>query len=704
MGTSVLALVVSRVAGYDSFVIRALIIAGSLALSAQAAAQSSPSTPAQPPVALNEQVEVVATRVPETPHDVPVSIEVLDGDTLRAMGATNLREALSLAAGVEIAPGGDAGPAGAVPEFWGLREFDAFLLVVDDIPWGGAFNPDLATLSLRDVERVEVLRGAAPVTYGATSFVGAIHVVHKPGAAERSYLSARGGTFTSGSVALDLAMPEFGSWTSRLTADFDRQGFKDDRTSFQRGHANYRGARGSAGRRMWVFADINWLNQDPASPHVREGSALSTATPLDANYNPAGAFLDDTRISFAFGAERTVRTNARWTTTASYSHSAQRMFRGFLTDVSNTLNNATGFKENIDINDLYADTHVIWPVASKVQFIVGGDFLFGNGEGRGATFTYTVPLSGTVVNPVAEPTTLDLDSESRRLFSGGYAQLEWTPSTRVHVSTGMRLNATWERRGEGEGTTHVRPAGSVGVIFGMWEHGPDHARLFANYRDTFKPAAFDFSLAENEGVLEPETARSYEGGVKLRAARGRFDLEASLFRMDFENLVSATVVGGLPSLQNTGSTRFQGFEIAAEARAPRSIIGRVTYSFHDGTFVDFVQEFDGTNTQLAGNRFEMSARHLFSAGVILAQGTGLIGNVIVKYTGDRYLNKRNSALASPFTTLDLGAGYRLERWELRVDGRNLTNTRDPVSESELGDAQYYRMPARRFDVTAGFRF
>jgi len=113
---------------------------------------------------VKEQIEVVATRLPEAPHDVPVSVEVIDGDTLRAIGATNIRDALSLAAGVEVAPGGDAGPAGAVPEFWGLREFDAFLLVVDDIPWGGAFNPALTTLNLRDVERIEVLRGSAPVT------------------------------------------------------------------------------------------------------------------------------------------------------------------------------------------------------------------------------------------------------------------------------------------------------------------------------------------------------------------------------------------------------------------------------------------------------------------------------------------------------------------------------------------------------------
>src|SRR5438067_1179351 len=140
---------------------------------------SAQDQPTQPPVRI-PPVEVVATRRAEATHDVAASIEVVTGEDLRARGATSLRDALSLATGIAIAPGGDAGPASAVPEFWGLREFDAFLLVVDGIPWGGALNPAISTLSLRDVARIEVLRGPAPVTYGATSFVGVIHVVHEP--------------------------------------------------------------------------------------------------------------------------------------------------------------------------------------------------------------------------------------------------------------------------------------------------------------------------------------------------------------------------------------------------------------------------------------------------------------------------------------------------------------------------------------------
>jgi outer membrane receptor protein involved in Fe transport len=377
--------------------------------------------------------------------------------------------------------------------------------------------------------------------------------------------------------------------------------------------------------------------------------------------------------------------------------------RGFLTDVSNTPNNATGFRENIEINDLYIDSHLVTADKSHVRFVAGGDFLFGNGEGRGAVFTYTVPLAGSAPT-VTEPSTLDRDTGSRRQFFGAYASAEWTPVERLHVSSGLRMNATVERHGEGASTTHARPAGSLGAIVSLWQRGADHVKLFANYRDTFKPAAFDFSLAENEGVLKPETARSYEGGLKARAAGGRFDLEAAGFRMDFKNLVTATVAGGLPSLQNAGSTRFQGFELAADARGTRSVSGRATYSFHDGKFVDFVQAFGNTNTQLAGRRFEMSARHLFTAALIVAPSSGVVGDVIVKHVGDRFLNKRNTALAGPFTTVDAGAGYRQNRWELRVDGRNLGNRRDPVSESEIGDAQYYRLNARRVDVTFGVRF
>jgi len=127
-----------------------------------------------------EELEVTATKVPEAADRVPAYITILRGEDLRARRINNLRTALTLVAGVEAPPGGDAGPASAVPSFWGLHEFDAFLLVVDGVPLGGAFNPGIPALDLNNVERIEVLKGSAPVVYGATAFVGVIQVIHYP--------------------------------------------------------------------------------------------------------------------------------------------------------------------------------------------------------------------------------------------------------------------------------------------------------------------------------------------------------------------------------------------------------------------------------------------------------------------------------------------------------------------------------------------
>lgn len=665
------------------------ILAGSLALPGRSAAQAQPPKPVVVP-----PLEVVATRLPEATHDVPAALEVISGADLRARGARSLREALALAAGIAIAPGGDGGPASAVPEFWGLREFDAFLLVVDGIPWGGAFNPAIATLNLRDVDRIEILRGPAPVTYGATSFVGVINVVHTAAAATSRTLAAHGGSYGSGGLSAELAVPSAGAWKSRLSGDLERQAFKDDRTEYQRGHLLARVARGNGDRSTWLSGDVTLLRQDPASPHPREGPALSSAVPLDANHNPDGAFLNEDRFAVSGGWQRPVLHGALWGTTASFTHSTQRMFRGFLVDLSDTPDNASGFKENIDLNDLYADTHLIWSGPSRLRFMAGADALFANGEAKGATFTYTVPVDGSTAAAAPEPTTLDKDAEARRLFLGGYGSVEWRPIDRLTLSGGLRLNATSERRGEGESVTKQRLSGSVGLMVGLWESDADHLRWFGNFRDTFKPAAFDFSLAENEGVLEPETSRSYEAGLKARVLDARVDFEASAFRMDFKNLVTATVVNNLPALINAGSTRFQGIELATDVRLPHALFARASYSFHDGKFVDFVQDFDGTPTQLGGKRFEMSARHLASAGLTLAPDRGLLASAGLNYTGDRYLNKRNTALAPKYLTVDAGVGYRIRRAEFRLDGRNLSNRRDAVSESEFGDAQYYRMPAR----------
>ena len=73
------------------------LLASSLSLFAVIPA--SGQTPPDKKPATLPTIEVVATRRPEAPHDVPASIEVIAGDDLRARGVRSLRDALALAAG-----------------------------------------------------------------------------------------------------------------------------------------------------------------------------------------------------------------------------------------------------------------------------------------------------------------------------------------------------------------------------------------------------------------------------------------------------------------------------------------------------------------------------------------------------------------------------------------------------------------------------
>ena len=460
------------------------------------------------------------------------------------------------------------------------------------------------------------------------------------------------------------------------------------------------------------------LDQKPASPHPRTGKALTGLVPLDANHNPDGAYLDERRAALNLGYDRNLG-GATWSTLFSVTRSHQSVFRGFLVDVEAGASNAHGFRERVEVNDLYFDTRLAGALFPAAKFVVGLDHLHGQGSGRGGDFDYVVNTDGS--NPpggASLPPAAAIRIDDRRDFSGLYGLVEWQLLPRLAAELGARLNHTRETRatsvldlgsgaGEGGGDARAttRLSGSLGLVWTLWEQGRDGMRAFANARSAFKPAAVDFGLDSPSRILEPETAKSLEAGFKATLLDGTVHTELSAFRMDMANLVVASTQGGLPALINSGLQRFQGVEWSLAARLAPDLFLRGAYSYHDARFQDFVFEFDpGVPTQLAGRRQEMSPFHLGSAGLTYSPARGFVAAAEASYTGWLWLNKRNSAPAGGYTSFDASAGWRAESWEARLAGRNLTDRRNPVAESELGDAQYYRMPGRSLEASVRFRF
>lgn len=669
-----------------------------------------------------ERVEVTATKYVDDPEKIPQSVTVVTGQDLRDRGATDLRSALAMVAGVDIAPGGDGGPASAIPEMWGLREADAYLLVVDGVPWGGAFNPQVATLSLMDVDRIEILRGAAPVMYGASSFVGVIQVIRNLPGHGNANIQAAAGSYGSAALASSFDLSKWGGFDSRLTLDAEQRNFSDDRTNFERGHLLWRNHRqfGSGGE-VHFDVDGTFLNQSPGSPFPRTGTVLAPNVPLDANYHPGDAHVDPNRAQISAGFSLP-KSYGVWRGLASYAYSSTNILRGFVTDPTGPVFPATGERSTTVTDEVYLDAHVEITSVPKTQIVAGVDYQYGKGDLNGHEINYTIAEDGS--NPPdgnAIPADTNVRIKDTRNFGGLYGFAAWTPDWRWRVEAGLRLNLTDESRDTSladfpaaavetgsDSLSKTKLGGSAGVTFTAWRRGTDDLRIFADYRNTYKPAAVDFGLDAGAEILDPETSQSFELGVRTGLLNEKLEIELSAFDMELHNLVVPAVINGQPALQNAGSEEFKGIELEGRWRLRHDLTLRAAGSYHDAKFLDYVYDF-GTPaapapTQLEGKRQEMTPEYLAGVGLIYAPAKGFIAHADAAFTGSRYLNKRNTALASQFSTWGMGVGWRGDRFTVRLDGTNLGNRRDPVSESEQADASYYLLEARRVWLSFNWLF
>ena len=666
-------------------------------------------------------ITVTATRLAEPALTLPQSITLVSGAELRAQGRMDWRRALSASAGVQLNPGGDGGPAGGVVAMQGLAEMDAYLLLVDGVPHGGAFNPATATLDLIDVERIEILHGAAPVTYGATSFVGVIHALRYGAGEQPGRWLLQGGTNNSARGAFAFCLPKWGRAGQSLLGSYERRDFAQDRGGFRRGHLLYRMAADTGPGRLHLDLDGTTLDQTPYSPHPREGAALSTRFPLDANINPSDARQDEDRLQANLGLDASLGA-FDWNSIVAVAHTRKRITRGFLRSdfaTDGTSINADGYRQRVSLTDVYADSHVS-ARGGGFEWIAGIDLLYGNGNQRSQKFEYAVQPDGfaapsSTSRAIDEATVL----QDKRLFLGAYGQIVARPLAGLTLLAGVRLNHTREHRCGGEAQGDATPAaedcmtrhrtrlsGSVGLnaqllkTSGLTLHG------FASYRNTYKPAAIDFGPEAEADILEPETTSAWEAGLKGVAAANRLSFELSYFDTRFRNLVIRENIGGLPALANAGRQQLSGFEAELRYQPFRALTATLSYARHLARFTDYARlRPDGSLQQLAGKQLELSPRNLASGSITFAPGQGVQLAVSLNYAGKRFLNKGNTAIASGYATLDSRIGWRFaDRWALFVEAENLTDRRDAVAESELGDAQFYRLPGRRILLTASRGF
>ena len=222
--------------------------------------------------------------------------------------------------------------------------------------------------------------------------------------------------------------------------------------------------------------------------------------------------------------------------------------------------------------------------------------------------------------------------------------------------------------------------------------------------DRFLPA-FDFGPDNTPNILEPETAQSWEAGVKGRLATGRLDYKLGLFYLDFANLVVATTdVNGKPIHENAGGEHLKGVEAEGQWHVTPDLSISASGSWHDARFTHYTATEGGANVVVDGNQLTLSPHWLGAVGLIYSPLGGLFGSATVNYVGTRFLDIANTARAGAYATVDAGAGYRWGRYSLAVNATNLTDQRPPVTASEFGDQSFYLSSGRKVFVDLAAKF
>jgi len=661
-----------------------------------------------------EQVVVTATRVPEANDRIPADTSIVSGNELRARDAWDLQTALSLVPGVEAPAGGDAGPSSSVPSFWGLHEFDAFLLVVDGIPWGGSFNPAISTLDLTDVDRIEVLKGSAPVMYGATSFVGVVQVLHYPAGQAAQQMDIAGGSYGSARGDLSMVLPGTDTFRESLSLDGESVGFADKRENVSDGQFLYRAADDIGSGTLRFDTDLTFVKDVPPSPVINTGTGLTTLTPTNANFNPADAEIAENKYQGDIGWTQPTALGA-WDTLASYAHSDVVYIAAFLhPDLSGT---ADTQNQHRLVNDAYFDTHITNEQIDHLTVIAGTDLLYG--YGRQSTLNdngaYTVPLNGSVVPPAT--TSLPVNEvgavNDKRWFTGQYIQADWKPDDAWDLMGGARLNETFEHQvssdllltppvsysAETSNRDVVRPSETIGVSYRAWQEGRDEAVLYADYRNAFKPSAQDFGPDYQPTVLLPETAQSYEAGIKGAVIGGALTYDLEGFLQNFQNLVVP-----LPSgfLTNAAGERLEGVELETQYQLAPDLALAGNVAYHNDQFTNYLFFNSISSVNVAGNQLTLSPHILASGGILYTPPTGFNATVVVNYVGQRYLDEENLAKVPGYATLAATLGYKFGKYQISLEGTNLTNQRPPVSASEFGSESFYLLNARMLWLKLGY--
>ncbi|RBQ28937.1 TonB-dependent siderophore receptor [Aliarcobacter vitoriensis] len=234
--------------------------------------------------------------------------------------------------------------------------------------------------------------------------------------------------------------------------------------------------------------------------------------------------------------------------------------------------------------------------------------------------------------------------------------------------------------------------------FGLVYHVTPQTTIFTNYSQSFTPTT---SIDKNGNVLDPEKGKGYELGIKQKLFDDKFDLSASIFKIEKENVATRDIVIGSPIFyyKASGKQESKGFELDLSGDITENLSLIASYGYVD------TKNKDVNNNDLIN--IPNHTANLFTTYKLASINLPdfYIGGG-VKYLGSKYANETNSIELDSVITYNATIGYKKGNWRANLSVQNLTD-KEYVDGSLISDARGTRVyvgTPRTFLASVSYKF
>ena len=601
-----------------------------------------------------EEIVVTATKTKKNIDDVPGSVTVINKEDLKKQNIQTVDDALNSLSGVFVKRTKGLMDSTASVRMRGFKGDQYTLILLDGQPLNDAYTGgvDWGTLSVGNIERIEVVRGAASALYGGNAMGGVINIITKK--PKKLEIETSGGygsnntwryRFSAGNRFWDRLSIRLGyeeestdgyettpvvrsifSGNGNVYGGYLMNNKYGDSTRWVVGDKGENGAEHRAfdGKLSLDFSDTGQFSftavsgqheYDYGQPNTYMGTFGDSTTYAIAGAGERARFRPNDFISYTgIGKNETgiytlsfkeifgsVQINAQAGTVQANDRYTLETGSG-----SANYNNSPGSMKITGDKSWFTELHGDVPVGDAHIFTLGASYRTDASD----TDDYDIPFYRSY--SCAGPSTF---------YSGGnsktwalFAQDEWQIIAPLTIYLGLRYDS-WKVYDGASGVPGAETKYDSNTeselspkIAAVWKP-LDDTTLKASVGHAFRPPTL-YELYrswqswgttyQSNPNLKPETVWAYEMGIDQYFFDRKTRLSLTGYRNDIGDLIYYQTYGSTKIRNNAGKARTYGLEIEASQKVTDwlSLWGNFTYT--DAKIIDNPTEPDSEDKQVTG--------------------------------------------------------------------------------------------------------